>query len=93
MNILAHLNSISLLTMQSKATSACSRRESITPRSGAAKYSDPVGASPTVWLQLSCRLARKSDANHIGDSSAGGQSCGCQGGGRLPLCFSESHGT
>lgn len=93
MNILAQLNSISLLTMQRGATSACPRRESITSPSRAAKYSDPVGASPTVWLQFSCRLARKSDANHIGDSSAGGQSCGCQGGGRLPLCFSESHST
>lgn len=93
MNILAQLNSISLLTMQRGATSACPRWESITSPSRAAKYSDPVGASPTVWLQFSCRLARKSDANHIGDSSAGGQSCGCQGGGRLPLCFSESHST
>lgn len=74
MNILAQINSIPLLTMQRGATSACPRQESITYRSHAVKYSDPVGAYPTVWLQFSCRLVRKSDANHTGDSSAGGQS-------------------
>lgn len=82
MNILAQINS-----MRRGATLACPRRESITYRSHAVKYSDPVGASPTVWLQFSCRLARKSDANHTGDSSAGGQSWGCQGGGSLLLYF------